>query len=69
MVIRLRAHVDDLKKYAPSKKPATNLVGLLSKYMEGPALEIFRAQVENYDRPPQGRRFTDSIKLFALALV
>jgi hypothetical protein len=67
-VSRLTKEAEILKQYVPCSNEKDNVLRMVSRYVQGTALEIIGCQIENHGREAQGRRFTDVMKLFSLAL-
>jgi hypothetical protein len=58
-----------IKKWAPYKNADDNAIHILTKYLTGPALEIFKNEVKSYSRKSKkSMRYSEDMKLFCIAL-
>jgi hypothetical protein len=62
---RLRKKIKEFCVYKCDKK---NLTHHLKKHVKGSALEILSNELQNADRTPKRRRYTDDVKLICLAI-
>ena len=66
--MKIHRLVKEKQKFYPHSKPIQNAIHVASKFLDGTARAVFVNQLKNQDRKPTGRRHSDDVKLFAIAL-
>lgn len=57
-----------VEMFAPSTNQKENLIQASARFLTPAALEIYKGQLNNFGREPQGRRHSDEMKIIAYAL-